>query len=114
MIKQVIVIRKDLCMSRGKMIAQSAHVAHKMLHKELTAEETEWLVNGAATIVLGIDSEQELKQLIAKAKAAGLTTHTIIDAGKTEFKGVSTLTCAGFGPHRAELIDPITGHLKLL
>ena len=37
----------------------------------------------------------------------------IIDLGKTEFNGEPTKTCLAIGPNKTELIDSITGHLKL-
>jgi peptidyl-tRNA hydrolase len=40
--------------------------------------------------------------------------YQIVDNGLTEFKGMKTLTCAAFGPDYAEVLDEITGHLKLI
>ncbi len=64
-------------------------------------------------IVVSVDSEAELDDVYAKAKAAGLTVHMIIDSGKTEFNNVPTKTCLCIGPHFKSEIDPITRHLKL-
>jgi peptidyl-tRNA hydrolase, PTH2 family len=128
MVKQILVVRKDLNMRKGKIAAQCSHSAmaffsrqlvQKIKNKEtltvtLSDDEVVWLLGGATKIVAGVDSEQELKELIEKAQQNGITVQPIIDAGKTEFHGVATLTCAAFGPNEAALVDSVTGHLKLL
>ncbi len=64
-------------------------------------------------------NKREIKQVIVmemynEAKQRGLTAELIIDSGFTEFNGVPTKTCIAVGPNRAEDIDRVTGHLKLL
>lgn len=126
-IKQVIVVRRDLNMRKGKMCAQVAHAAMKFivdnnesdrpdqLVVNFSKEEAMWLFDGPFTkIVLACDSEDELKNLILKAMMHDVAAYSIVDSGKTEFHGVPTLTCVAFGPDNAELIDKITGHLKPL
>jgi PTH2 family peptidyl-tRNA hydrolase len=128
MLKQVLVVRKDLNMRKGKIAAQCAHAAmgfiseqirkqlsnNEVLHITLKDAEYGWFVSGTTKIVAGVDSEHELKELITKARDKGIMVYPVIDAGKTEFDGVPTLTCAAFGPNVNELIDSITGHLKLI
>lgn len=130
MLKQVIVMRKDLNMRKGKMAAQSAHATIAvLLRQQQISEETlnnanhhvmiltmtvvNWLRSGMTKIVVGVEDEQELRGIVAKAQAAGLWCSTVIDAGKTEFPE-PTLTCCAIGPDEAEKIDAITGHLALL
>lgn len=125
--KQVIVMRKDLGMRKGKMIAQGAHAAMAVLLDGAVAQgETElvltldaaayrWLVTGRfAKICVGVNSEAELDDVMARAKAAGIPCALITDAGKTEFHGVPTKTCCAIGPGWADDIDQITGSLTLL
>lgn len=117
-VKQVIVMRKDLGMRKGKMIAQGAHASLSFLTrkwgKKLTSEEEEWVEGSFAKICVSVDSEEELLEVFQNAKAKGLTVHMITDSGKTEFHGEPTKTCLAIGPHRASKINPITGDLKLL
>lgn len=121
-IKQVIVIRKDLNMRKGKMAAQAAHASIKFLADKLkegnsirwTEEQSEWLNGSFAKIVVSVDSEEELMQLYQETKQAGLTVSLIIDSGATEFHCVPTRTCIAIGPHESEAIDKFTSHLKLL
>jgi PTH2 family peptidyl-tRNA hydrolase len=124
MIKQVIVIRKDLKMRRGKEIAQGSHASLAFLTRRLQRGETlklnklsepekQWIQGIFAKVTCRVDSEEELRELEQKAKDAGLECHLIIDSGKTEFGGVPTPTCIAIGPDYNDKIDEITGHLKL-
>jgi PTH2 family peptidyl-tRNA hydrolase len=125
-IKQVICVRSDLKMRRGKEIAQGSHASMAFLLNRMrcageheyvfipTEEQSEWLFSGSfKKVCLRVDSEQELDEIFKKAKATGLTVEMIIDSGHTEFHGVKTKTCIAIGPHYSSKIDPITGHLKL-
>ena len=123
--KQVIVMRHDLKMRRGKQIAQGSHASMAFLtrklqkHGQLTLddfspEEQAWLTASFAKICCRVNSEEELLEIRDKAIAAGLEVHLITDSGKTEFHGVPTNTCLAIGPDEAEKINEVTGHLELL
>ena len=120
--KQVIVLRKDLNMRKGKMISQGCHAslnayfdAVKQPHSVQHTNATVWLtVDNMTKICVSVDSEQELLDVYNKAGQAGLPCALIMDAGKTEFNGVPTLTSCAIGPALAEDIDKITSSLKLL
>jgi peptidyl-tRNA hydrolase, PTH2 family len=120
--KQLIVVRNDLNMRKGKMVAQGAHASIMFLVRRLCdagagAKDLaiqEWLNHGMTKICVRVDSEAELLEIARKAEDAGLTVHVITDAGHTEFGGVPTKTCLAIGPDEDEKIDTITGHLKLL
>lgn len=123
--KQVIVMRHDLKMRRGKQIAQGAHASMSFLCRRLNDAGTiaiedfdepaqAWLSGAFAKVCCRVDSEQELMKVFERAKDAGLETHLITDSGKTEFHGVPTRTCLAIGPDLATRIDAITGELRLL
>jgi PTH2 family peptidyl-tRNA hydrolase len=124
MTKQVIVIRKDLKMRRGKEIAQGSHASiafltrrlqrkGKLSFKDFSKAEQDWLKGSFAKVVCRVESEEELRELAEKAKEAGLECHLITDSGRTEFDGVPTLTALAIGPDKIDKIDKITGELKL-
>lgn len=125
-VKQVIVVRKDLNMRKGKIAAQVAHASMKFLVDnneavrgdeviiKLTPAEAMWLTGSFAKVVVGVDSEEALQDLIFQAELADIEVHPIVDSGRTEFHGVPTLTCAAFGPCTTEELDRITGKLKLI
>lgn len=126
--KQILVLRKDLNMRKGKMIAQGAHASMAAILSRATRNSEPrslsisledpdigpWLEGRFAKIAVGADSEAELVELHERAAAAGLPCALIRDAGLTEFGGVPTLTACAIGPAENSRIDPITSHLKLL
>lgn len=113
--KQIIVMRKDLKMPRGKEIAQGAHASMKatLLHLE-DPRVKEWLDGKFTKIAVGVNSEEELLDVYNKARAAGLIAELCTDAGLTVFNGVPTNTCIAVGPASHDDLKPITGELKLL
>ena len=124
-VKQVIVVRKDLGMRRGKCASQCAHAAMKFLADQykpgdaslvahLTPPQIAWLTGAFAKVVVYVESEQEMLDLVEQGKRAAIDVRTIIDEGRTEFHGVPTLTCVAFGPDDVSKLDHVTGHLKLL
>ncbi len=116
--KQVLVIRKDLGMRAGKMCAQTAHASlGAILHNgklKTNKDVKEWFKGRFTKICVRVESEKDLLDIYEKAKAQKLNCSLIRDAGLTEFHGVPTLTAVAVGPGKPELIDKITGHLKLL
>jgi len=132
MIKQVIVMRKDLNMRKGKMIAQGAHASMKAILDQgtftnpssncpydrfrifLTPDLKEWLQGIFTKICVSVDSLDELEAIAEKARLTNIPYAVITDCGLTEFNNIPTKTCCAIGPADSELIDSITGHLKLL
>jgi PTH2 family peptidyl-tRNA hydrolase len=119
-VKQVILVRRDLNMNRGKEIAQGAHAAMMWLTLRmceepfgLSAVESEW-VNGLFTkIVLQVPDLVTMENAVVRARSIGLQAYIVEDSGLTQFKGVKTKTCAAIGPDLSSRIDPITHELKL-
>ena len=124
-VKQLIVMRHDLKMRRGKQIAQGAHAAMSFICnrlqergavslEEFSEVEKSWLTGSFAKVCCRVGSEEELMRIYEDASTAGLEVHLITDSGKTEFHGVPTRTCLAIGPDTADKIDAITGELQLL
>jgi PTH2 family peptidyl-tRNA hydrolase len=123
--KQTIVLRKDLNMRKGKMVAQGAHASMRAIlqlgHPDgasfvipLDERLAPWLLGRFKKICVSVNSEAELLLLHQKAQAAGLITALIQAAGLTEFGGVPTYTALAVGPDTADRVDLITGTLPLL
>lgn len=113
--KQVIVVRKDLNMRKGKMIAQGAHASLMAYRASRFAVTDRWIDDHAqAKICLGASSEDEIRRIHAEALAAGLVCEMVFDHGRTEFHGVETLTALCIGPDDSTKIDAITEKLSLL
>jgi peptidyl-tRNA hydrolase, PTH2 family len=125
--KQVIVMRKDLGMRKGKMIAQGAHASLKVLLDAGALDEARatyaiavtpamaaWLGGRFTKVCVSVDSEATLESIVEQARAAGVPCALIVDAGHTEFHGVPTKTCCAVGPAWSDEVDAITGKLPLL
>lgn len=109
--KQVIVVRSDLKMGKGKIAAQAGHAA--ILASEKSPHKKQWMMEGQKKSVVKVDSEKELIAILQKAKDYGLPTALVEDAGHTQIEP-GTRTCVGIGPALEADIDKITGELKLL
>ena len=107
------------------MVAQGAHASIAAVLEHVNKKMADdryllpgpmvtWLEGSFTKVTLSCDSEQELLDLYQKALDAGTSCALIQDAGKTEFNGVPTYTAVAIGPDYPEVIDPITGDLKLL
>ena len=114
--KQVIVVRADLKMSRGKTCAQVAHASLSSAEKAREFEKEgykAWKREGQKKVVVKVPSEKELFEIYEMAKGQGLPCYIINDAGLTELPP-GTTTALGIGPSPNELVDKLTGSLKLL
>lgn len=142
--KQILVVRKDLNMRKGKISAQCAHASMKVLLDAAKRQQEDWddqfdgvplvetgtkeisfeyekgsawdqWLNGTFTkICVYVESEAALEEVFQKAARAGIPTSLIIDSGKTEFNGIPTKTVCAVGPAWSDDLEPITGGLPLL
>lgn len=125
--KQVIVMRKDLNMRKGKIAAQAAHASIGAVLNYRTNNDDymeidiinnealkQWLNGMFTKVCVSVDSEEELLSIYNTANRTGVNVKLIQDAGLTEFGGVPTYTCLALGPDFPNKLDPISGHLKLL
>lgn len=111
--KQVILVRQDLKLPKGKLAAQAAHAAVSAVLKADKDAVRKWSVAGMKKIALKVMDEQELYRYVQQAKDAGLVTAVITDAGKTVV-APGTVTCAAIGPDDEVIVDRITSELSLL
>ena len=122
--KQVIILRKDLNMRKGKLVAQGAHASMgailglcqqdgDKLILEMDDRVKPWLTGRFKKICVYVNSEEELLALHQQAKDAGLVTSLIQDSGLTEFGGVKTYTAVAVGPDSEDKIDAVCKHLPL-
>ena len=134
-IKQVIVMRKDLNMRKGKIAAQASHACIAALIKAASVNNSslnwnfkedkiecvgkndryisDWLNNSYTKICVYVESEKELLKIKEQGDKLHLVSAIVTDNGLTEFHGQKTLTCLAFEPLPSEIIDKITGNLNL-
>ena len=113
MLKQVIVVRRDLDWGKGKL---AAHCAHAAVGSVLLVDQevvNRWGREGGMKVVVRVNDLKDFDVVYKKVKAAKLPHFLVKDAGKTQLKR-GTVTALGIGPADAKKIDRITGKLKLL
>jgi PTH2 family peptidyl-tRNA hydrolase len=132
--KQVILVRTDIKLPKGKLAAQVAHASMSCilqsygLHFEQYNLEEEdkfyqlhpvgepvakWLNGSFTKVCLKVDSEDQMRDCYQKAEELLLPASWIVDEGRTVFKE-PTVTCCAIGPWWSDEIDEVTGRLKLL
>ena len=111
--KQVILVREDLKLPKGKMSAQVAHASLESALKSDKKAVAVWRESGAKKVVLKVKDEKEMLKLREMAEDAGLKNVLITDAGHTVVEP-GTKTCLGIGPDDEKKIDAITGKLKIM
>lgn len=135
--KQVIVMRRDLKMRKGKIAAQAGHACVEAVLRALTRDGllsrlaftengmalaadvpqdlpvVRWFADGEAKICVYVDGEEALLALHRRVTEAGYIAALIQDAGCTEFHGQPTFTCLAIEPLPRPVVDPFTGDLPL-
>ncbi len=110
--KQVIIVPKDLKLSKGKLAVQVAHASEKASSHTDSKILNAWRGEGAKKAVLKAKSKEELFEIHEQARNARLPTALIKDAGLTEVEP-GTITALAIGPAITSDIDKITGSLPL-
>ncbi|MFB6202899.1 MAG: peptidyl-tRNA hydrolase Pth2 [Candidatus Nanohaloarchaea archaeon] len=110
--KQAIVLRQDLDMSTGKMVAQACHASLKAYRNSSEEEMSGWTSGGEKKVVLAANEEQIMERK-RRADRKDITAALVKDAGRTELDP-GTVTALGVGPDSENKIDGITGDLGLV
>ncbi|TKS83642.1 Peptidyl-tRNA hydrolase 2, mitochondrial [Collichthys lucidus] len=113
--KMILVVRNDLKMGKGKVAAQCSHAAvsaYKQVQRRNPELLKQWEYCGQPKVVVKAPDEDTLIDLLGHAKEVGLPVSLIQDAGRTQIAPGSR-TVLGIGPGPADLIDKVTGDLKL-
>ncbi len=111
--KQVILVRQDLKLPKGKLAVQVAHASVGAMVKSHKDDIKKWESVGQKKVVLKVKDKDELLKYNRLAEDAGLVTSIIIDAGRTVVEP-GTMTCVGIGPDSEEKIDKVTKELKMI
>lgn len=114
--KLAVAVRTDLGMGRGKIAAQVGHASVMALERARASHPgwaEAWLGSGQAKVVVRVSDPRELQGLKARAVDLGVPWSEVADAGRTQLEP-GTVTCIGFGPAPAPVVDRITGGLRLL
>lgn len=142
--KQIIIVRRDLDMSPGKLAAQVSHASMAFITRAIQANAQDdgdkvrsciafdkdmyegWLGGTFTKVCLGAKSKTKLENAIRKAEELGMVEgedfFIIRDRCLTELapeeydeEGIGrTITCVGFRPMRSSEVDPIGKKFQLL
>ena len=114
-IKQVVVVRTDLNMGKGKIAAQVGH-ACVLGAEHVRKSNPKWFESwwfGQEKVVVKVSSLKHLQEIKIHAIDLNVPWSEVTDAGHTQI-APGTITCISLGPAPEDLIDKITGQLKLL
>ncbi len=114
-LKQVIIVRSDLGLGKGKIAAQSSHASVEAMENARIKEPDwveQWKEQGQKKVVLKISGKEELVNLFQQMKGE-LPCALIKDAGKTQTSH-GEITCFACGPAPEAKINKHTKELKLL
>jgi PTH2 family peptidyl-tRNA hydrolase len=113
MYKQVILLRSDIDMSDGKKCVQCCHASLGSYRKADKSIIKKWEFEGQKKVVLEVGSKEEILKFYNQVKKEKIPCFLVEDAGLTEIEP-GTITTLGIGPEKEEILDKITGKLKLL
>ncbi len=114
-VKQVIILRVDLKMGKGKMVAQGSHAAVQSALFAINHNNDwfkRWQRQGTKKVALKVNSEEELLSLYRLAEKSKLPRAIINDAGLTQLEP-GTTTAIAIGPAPVDQLS-FTSQLKLL
>lgn len=111
--KQVIIVRRDLKLSKGKTSSQVSHASVEATLKSDENKVKSWRHKGMKKVILKVESKAELFKYKKIADELNLVNAVIKDAGKTEIKP-GTVTCLAVGPDLVEKVDKVSKGLKML
>lgn len=114
-VKQVIAVRTDLGMGKGKIAAQVGH-ACVMAAEAARISKPDWYRAWWDTqekVVVKVSGYASLEEIRQEAAQLGLPFKLVCDAGHTQV-APGTSTCISVGPAPEHLVDRITGDLPLL
>lgn len=109
--KQVIILRSDLSMSKGKLISQACHASLGSYRNSNDNKSEKWLSEGGKKVILKIDGKEKLMDTYKKVKKDKIPCYLVKDAGLTELEK-GEITALGIGPIEKGKVDKITGNLK--
>ncbi|SEK61215.1 peptidyl-tRNA hydrolase [Methanobrevibacter gottschalkii] len=107
------IVRTDLKMGKGKMAAQCCHGSIGSYKKASPDKIKKWENEAYAKVVLKVKTLEELTELKKMADINKVPNYLVVDAGRTQIP-TSSVTVLAIGPDEDEIIDKITGNLKLL
>ena len=112
--KLALLVRNDLIMSKGKIVAQCGHA---IVDATLIASKDDtifrWKDDGETIIALKVKNEKTLLTIMDIADRKKVPHGYVVDEGRTQVPH-DTITVGFVGPSNEEKINKLVGQLKLL
>ena len=114
--KMVIVIPKEIKLTKGFMAVHVVHVAVRTV-EEGKKKNIKWVRNwfneGQKKVTVQVSTIEELTNIFQKEQNIGLPCALVKESKKGDLPK-ETITALGIGPAPNSKIDPLTSNLKLL
>lgn len=115
-LKMWLVVRRDIPMSRGKVLAQAGH-AYGQLYRYLTLMQPglmmAYLECNQPKVTVTARDEARLAQVARTCAAAGIPHILVCDAGRSELEP-NTPTVVAFGPCLRDELPSVLARLQLM
>ena len=108
-----IIVRDDLKMSKGKIMAQIVHSTMMLFKNGDKMKIEKWQNLHGEKVVILRANKQKIKEIQKKAiQDYGIESYWVIDAGRTEEEGTETVCI--FEPIKSKYIQKLTRNIKLM
>ncbi len=114
--KQVLVVRSDIKMGKGKIAVQCSHAAvsaSEEARKSAVDWWRIWMQEGQLKVAVKVNGLSSILDLERKSRENRLPFYVVRDMGLTQVEP-GTITCIGIGPAPAARLDLLTRDLPLL
>ncbi|MBL6747400.1 MAG: aminoacyl-tRNA hydrolase [Candidatus Poseidonia sp.] len=115
-VKLVCVVNQGLKMGKGKLAAQVGHASVEALLKTGVSHPQHvdaWLATGQKKICVKVPGDEVMNELQEQAIRRSIPSLIVRDAGHTQIPQGSQ-TVLALGPYDEDVLDLLTGDLKLL
>ena len=114
--KQVLGVRSDLKMGKGKIAVQCSHAAVSASEEARKSSLDWWRIwmhEGQSKVAVKVSGLSPILDLGRRSRENGLPFYVVRDMGLTQVEP-GTVTCIGIGPGPVVKVDLLTGDLPLL
>lgn len=108
-----ILVRKDLPMTKGKIVAQCGHAIVQAITNISQDKLQLWRNDGEKIVVLQVPNLSTMEFTNTHAHKKNIFSHIVIDAGHTQIPENTSTVCI-IGPDTHDKIHTITKQYKLL
>lgn len=117
-LKQAIIVRKDLKLSRGELASQVAQASLKFIIENneaerggqllvnLSSDETTWLTGSFTQDVVGVTTKDQMDDIMFRAELLGMEVYSVSHGQET--------SCIALGPDDPDSISRLIHGLKPL